>query len=158
MMQSMFSTLDTAQHKSLKQAVSNKFSLTTLREFEPQINSCTNKFISIMHEFASTNEVVDLGQWLQWYAFDVVGAITFNSLFGFMDQRKDIQDIIAGIEGALWYGSIIGQMPELHPWLLANTSLMSILSHLKAVDAANPVPKVVKVSHPYCIWNKPFLI
>ena len=84
------------------------------------------------------------------YAFDVIGAITFNRTFGFMEERRDIQDIIAGIEGGLWYGSLCGQVPELHPWLLGNKSLMSILSHnIAAIDEANPVPKVVQVRLPH---------
>jgi len=141
-MHSMFSTRDTAQHKSLKQAVANKFSLSALRDFESQIDSCSNRFVSVMHEFAATNKVVDLGAWLQWYAFDVIGAITFSRTFGFMDERKDVQDIIAGIEMGLYCNSIVGQIPELHTWLL---SLLNLLSVVKAVDNANPVPKIVKV-------------
>jgi hypothetical protein len=144
-MHSMFSTSDPAQHKLLKQAVSSKFSLSTLNQFEAQVNECSNLFISIMHEYAESGQIMDLGQWLQWYAFDVIGAITFNSRFGFMDERRDLQDIIAGIEGGLWYGSICGQMPEIHPWLLANQPLMKVLSKVPAIEAANPVPKIAKV-------------
>lgn len=141
----MFSTSDPTQHKALKQAVSNKFSLSTLHQFEDHVNECNNIFASIMHEYAASGQVVDLGQWLQWYAFDVIGAITFNSRFGFMGERRDLQDIIAGIEGGLWYGSICGQLPEIHPWLLGNKLLMKVLSRVPAIDAANPVPKIIKV-------------
>jgi len=84
------------------------------------------------------------------YAFDVIGAITFNQTFGFMEGRRDIQDIIAGIEGGLWYGSLCGQVPEFHLWLLGNKRLMNILAqNITAVDEANPVPKVVQVRRPY---------
>ena len=144
-MHSMFSTSDPDEHKNLKQTVANKYSLSSLREFEPQINECTNIFTSILQEYAASNEIIDLGAWLQWYAFDVMGGISFNCRFGFMDERKDVQDIIAGIEGGLWYGSIVGQTPEFHPWLLANDPLMKVLSKVEAVEAANPVPKVAKV-------------
>ncbi|PSS28479.1 hypothetical protein M430DRAFT_92974 [Amorphotheca resinae ATCC 22711] len=119
-MHSMFSTPDPVQHKALKQAVSNKYSLSALREFEPKVNECTNIFVSNMREYASCNQIVDFNAWLQWYAFDVIGAISFNRRFGFMDERRDVRDIIAGIEAGLWYGCIIGQVPEFHPWLLGN--------------------------------------
>ena len=144
-MASLFSTVDPVHHKNLKQGVSYKYSLSALRDLEPQVDECTNLFISIMHEFAESNQVVDFGAWLQWYAFDVMGAITFNRRFGFLDERRDIQNITAGIEGGLWYGSIVGQVPEVHPWLLGNKTLMRILSFLPVVDQANPVPKIVKV-------------
>jgi hypothetical protein len=144
-MHSMFSTPDPVQHKALKQAVSNKYSLSALREFEPKVNECTNIFVSNMREYASCNQIVDFNAWLQWYAFDVIGAISFNRRFGFMDERRDVRDIIAGIEAGLWYGCIIGQVPEFHPWLLGNNLLMKYLSHIPAIERADPVPKVTKV-------------
>jgi hypothetical protein len=117
-----------------------------MKLFEPQVNDCTNKFASVLQEYADSSQILDLGTWLQWYAFDVIGAITFNRTYGFMEERRDIQDIIAGIEGALWYGSICGQVPELHPWLLGNAPVMTVLSdNIAAISAANPVPKIVKV-------------
>lgn len=149
-MHSMFSTTDTTQHRALKKSVANKFSLSSMKRFEPQVNDCTNEFSSILQEYADSEEIFDLGTWLQWYAFDVMGAITFNRTFGFMEERKDIQNIIAGIEGGLWYGCICGQVPEFHPWLLGNKPLMSLLSGtFAAVGASNPVPKVVKVCMSY---------
>jgi hypothetical protein len=145
-MHSMFSTPNIIQHRALKKGVANKYSLSSIKEFEPQVNDCTNKFASILHEYADSNQIFDLGTWLQWYAFDVIGTITFTRTFGFMEERKDIQDIVAGIEGGLWYGSICGQVPEFHPWLLGNEPVMRVLSdYIDAVGAANPVPKVVKV-------------
>ncbi|KAI9835132.1 MAG: hypothetical protein M1819_002501 [Sarea resinae] len=144
-MQSLFSTSDPLHHKTLKQAVSSKYSLSSLREFEPKVNECTNLFTAIMREYAASGEVVDLGAWLQWYAFDVIGAITFDRRFGFMDERRDIENIIQGIEGGLWYGCIVGQAPEFHPWLLANPILTKVLLKFEAVREANPVPKVVKM-------------
>ncbi|TVY44107.1 Pisatin demethylase [Lachnellula subtilissima] len=143
MMQSMFSTREKAQHKSLRQAVSNKYSMTSLRNFELQIDSCNAKFIEILREFATTNEVVDFGTWLQWYAFDVIGAITFSTPFGFMDEREDIQNIIHGLEGGFWYGSIVGQVPGAHRWLLGNQQLINLFSTV--LDTVNPVPKIVKM-------------
>lgn len=145
-MHSMFSTTDTAQHRTLKKGVASKFSLSSMKQFEPQVDDCTDKFSSVLREYADAKGIFDLGTWLQWYAFDVIGAITFNRTFGFMEERKDIQDIIAGIEGALWYGSLCGQVPEFHPWLLGNKRLMGLLSdNIAAVRAVNPVPKVIKV-------------
>lgn len=142
----MFSSSDPVQHKHLKQGVANKYSLSSMKGFEPQVNDCTDIFSSIMHEYADANQIVDLGIWLQWYAFDVIGAITFRRKFGFMEERRDIHDIIAGIEGGLWYGCICGQLPEFHPWLLGNHTLMNVLlKNIPAVEMANPVPKVVKV-------------
>jgi hypothetical protein len=145
-MQNMFSTSSPSQHKALKQAVANKYSLSSLQSLEPQVDSCTDLFISIMHEYATLDKVVDLGEWLQWYAFDVIGAITFNEMFGFMEERKDIKGIIEGIEKGLMYMTVVGQVPELHPWLMGNQTLMRWLSKIPAVRKGDPLRKIVQVS------------
>ncbi|KAL5366583.1 cytochrome P450 [Aspergillus floccosus] len=40
---------------------------------------------------------VDLHTWLQWYGCDVIGAITFQERFGFMEERKDVRGMIGAI-------------------------------------------------------------
>jgi hypothetical protein len=60
-MQNMFSTSDPVQHKTLKTAVAKKYSLSSLQHLEPQVDECTDIFISIMREYAAIDKTVDLG-------------------------------------------------------------------------------------------------
>ena len=39
----------------------------------------------------------DFGQWLQMFAFDVIGEITFSHRLGFLEQGEDVDGIISGI-------------------------------------------------------------
>jgi cytochrome P450 len=66
-MHSMFSTRDSRQHRSLKKGVANKFSLSSMKQFEPQVNDCTDIFSSVLREYADSGRIFDLGTWLQWY-------------------------------------------------------------------------------------------
>lgn len=143
-MASMFSTRSVAEHKHLKTAVASKFSMTSLRDMEPMVDECSDIFLDAMRDLSGAP--VDLGAWLQWYAFDVIGAITFRQRFGFMEERKDIQDMISGIETGLWYGSLVGQIPELHPWLLGSPLLMKVMESVPALQEFHPVPKMIRVS------------
>jgi hypothetical protein len=70
--------------------------------------------------FASKNEPVDLGSWLQCYAFDVVGEVTFASKLGFLEQGTDVDEMMKAIEGMLTYAALCGQVPEYHKLLLGN--------------------------------------
>jgi cytochrome P450 len=72
---SMFSTRDSAEHKHLKQPVAGSFALSSIRQLEPLVDECTDIFINEMAKRSPTP--VDFSSWLQWYAFDVSGAITF---------------------------------------------------------------------------------
>jgi cytochrome P450 len=142
-MSSMFSTRVPAEHKILKSTVANKFSMTSLRDLEPLMDECSVIFLKRMRELS--DPPIDLGKWLQWYAFDVIGAITFQQRFGLMEERKDVRDMIAGIEFGLWYGSIVGQIPELHPWLLGSPLLNHILTTVPALNDVHPIPKFIAV-------------
>ncbi len=51
-----------------------------------------------LDEFAKSGENMDLGQWLQMYAFDVVGELFFGHEFGFMENRHDHEDYIQSLD------------------------------------------------------------
>ncbi|KAJ0328357.1 hypothetical protein COL5a_005134 [Colletotrichum fioriniae] len=87
-------------------------------------------------------QVVNLGTWVQWYAFDVIGAITFSRRFGFMETRSDVNDVISGIETGLMYGGIIGEVPSLHKYLLGNITLRKVMDKLGVPD---PLPIVMNM-------------
>ncbi|KAF5589473.1 cytochrome P450 monooxygenase [Fusarium pseudocircinatum] len=136
-MESMFTTTDPEEHKSLKRPVAQKFSMTSLRTLEYLVDPCSEIFSRSMLDLQG--QVVDLGAWCQWYAFDVIGAITFSKRFGFMEHRKDINNVISGIEAGLKYAGIVGQIPSLHRFLLGNRTFRKIIAKLGAKD---PIPIV----------------
>ncbi|KAK2774839.1 cytochrome p450 oxidoreductase [Colletotrichum kahawae] len=131
-MPSMFSTTDPEEHKALKRPVAQKFSMRSIRTLEYLVDPCSQIFTDAMLEMQG--QVVDLGTWVQWYAFDVIGAISFARRFGFMEERKDIKGMISGIEFGLVYVGRVGQVPHLHPFLLGNLTLRRIFAKLVPVS------------------------
>ncbi|KAL1962436.1 hypothetical protein VTN77DRAFT_9707 [Rasamsonia byssochlamydoides] len=116
----LFSTRDENFHRSQKKPVANAYSMTSLLELEPAVDSCTEIFIAQLRRFAVAKKPVDLGAWLQYYAFDVVGEFSFAKKLGFLQEGKDVDGMIKAIEGMLVYASLCGQIPEAHPFLLGN--------------------------------------
>lgn len=122
---SLVFTTDEAQHAVMKRPVAQSFSLSTLVEFEPLIDSTTAVFLSRLDDlFASPgkagNEVCDLGQWLQWYAFDVIGELTFSRRLGFLELAQDVEGIIASVAANFDRCSVLGQMPWVDLWTYKN--------------------------------------
>jgi cytochrome P450 len=138
---SLFTTRDPAHHKALKRPVAGKFSMTSIRTMEPLVDECSEIFLRSMEDLEG--QMVDLGAWVQWYAFDVIGMITFNRRFGFMEERKDILDMISSLEFALKYAGLIGQVPYLHPWLAGNQIVMKIMERI--LHLPNPARTIVEV-------------
>ena len=91
-------------------------------------------------------QTIDLGEWVQWYAFDVIAAITFNRRFGFMEERQDIGHMIGDIESVLRYSAIIGQIPEWHRWLMGNKWFVMLLTIQPFFRVPNPFQTIVEVS------------
>jgi hypothetical protein len=139
----MFSTRDGTDHKHLKAPVSGIFSLSSIRQLEPIIDECTDIFIDEMTK--RSPKPVDFSTWLQWYAFDVIGSITFLARFGFMEQGKDVEGMIEKLDTGLTYVSTICFVPELHKYLLGNPKLMKILNFIPAVRAKDPFPTILNV-------------
>jgi cytochrome P450 len=120
----IFSTRDPQEHRDQKRKIANAYRLSNLLQSEDAIDSCSTLFMERLGEFVSKNEPVDLGAWLQYYAFDVVGEVTFASKLGFLDQGKDVDGMMKAIEGMFTYAAVCrgggGQMPEYHKFLLGN--------------------------------------
>jgi len=61
-----------------------------------------------------------------------------------MEQGRDVDGMMAAIWKGLTYAGIIGQIPELHPWLLGSPRLTSFLDR-SGILTDNPFLKLVKV-------------
>ena len=145
----MFSVRDAAQHQALRRPVAQKFSMSSMKSMEPFVDECNDIFIQAMREMEG--EKVDFGMWLQWYAFDVISAMTFHRRFGFMEERRDVENMIGDISQGLVAAATSGQVPSIHPWLMGNNWLQMLLRVQPFVRVPDPLRTVVKVlfSHEY---------
>ncbi|KAF4549640.1 Cytochrome P450-like protein 81 [Elsinoe fawcettii] len=117
----LFTTLNEAAHARLRRAVSNAYAMSTLVQFEPLVDSTTSAFLEqLSKRFAVEGTVLDFGTWLQYYAFDVIGELTFSKRLGFVDGGKDIEGVIGSIERMLDYAAVVGQMPDLDYVMIKN--------------------------------------
>lgn len=61
-----------------------------------------------------------------------------------MEQGRDVDNMMTTIWKGLTYAGIIGQIPELHPWLLGNPRLTHFLDRT-GLMVDNPFLKIVTV-------------
>ncbi|KAG7116684.1 Cytochrome monooxygenase like protein [Verticillium longisporum] len=132
-LQSMFNTTDEKFHARLRRSVSNAYSMSTLVNFEPLVDSTSEEFLKQLKQRYTRNEKakgeLDFGQWLQFYAFDVIGELTYSKRLGFVDRGEDVDDIIHNLEGLLNYVAVVGQLPILDKLLLKNPFRMWMSKH-----------------------------
>ena len=118
---SLVAMTDESEQTKARRGIAHNYSLSTLVEYEPLVDSTTATFLTQLDErFADTGEVCDFGRWLQFFAFDVIGELAFSKRLGFLESGTDVDNIMQSIEKNFDYFSVIGQMPVLDLWLGKN--------------------------------------
>lgn len=118
---SLVAMTDESDHSKTKRLVAHTYSLSTLVEYEPLVDSTTEVFLEILSSrFAKTGQICDLGSYLQYYAFDVIGELTFSKRLGFIESGEDSEGILKSIGANFNYFSVLGQIPWLDEWLGKN--------------------------------------
>lgn len=112
---SLVAVTDETAHAKMKRLVANAYALSTLVEFEPLVDNTTNVFLEVLQERFATGggKTLDFGKYLQFYAFDVMGELTFSRRLGFIESGVDVDDIMQSISANFEYFSVLGQMPWL---------------------------------------------
>lgn len=85
--------------------------MSSLVQFEPLVDSAIHEFLSQLRVRAADKKsdegVVDLGEWLQYFAFDVICELTYSKRMGFMSQGADVENIIADLQWLLNYSAVV---------------------------------------------------
>lgn len=78
--------------------------MSTLVQYEPFVDSTTELFLSQTEKiYANTGKSCDFSNWLQFYAFDVIGEMTYSKRHGFVEENKDIDGIVEYLGGLFNY-------------------------------------------------------
>ncbi|KAL1303437.1 hypothetical protein AAFC00_006826 [Neodothiora populina] len=109
----LFAERDEKLHGKQRSLISSAYSMTSLKDLEPYVDDCVRKFMDVMDGLQG--QVVDMGYWVQLFAFDVIGEVSFSRSFGFMDATMD-DGSFAQIENALQSAAWVGQIPWIF-WL-----------------------------------------
>ncbi|KAK6079051.1 cytochrome p450 [Seiridium cupressi] len=95
----VFNSQDEKLHKQIKSPIAPLFSLSSASKLEDLID---NVLAVLKREldsrFAGTGKVFDLGDWCQYFAFDVMGTMTFSKRYGFVDEGRDVSGMLDAIQ------------------------------------------------------------
>ncbi|KAK4979473.1 hypothetical protein LTR66_004281 [Elasticomyces elasticus] len=109
----LFAERNEKLHGTQRRLISRPYAMESLKELEPYVDDAVDRFMGHMQD--REGETVDMGKWVQLFAFDIIGEVTFSKPFGFMDVAAD-DGSFSQIEGALRSAAWIGQVPWLY-WL-----------------------------------------
>jgi hypothetical protein len=85
----MFTYRNEKEHAKHRRAVGNAYAMSSVLDSEVYVDQCSDVFLQRLGEMAQAGQAVDLGHWLQMYAFDVVTELFYGKAFGLMEARQD---------------------------------------------------------------------
>jgi cytochrome P450 len=110
-LKTLFTSTDEVFHAKLRRAVSNAYAMSSLVQFEPLVDSAIREFLAqLRNRYAmesGDDQVVDFGEWLQYFAFDVICELTYSKRMGFIENGGDVESIISNLQWVLNYAAIV---------------------------------------------------
>ncbi|MCJ1258546.1 hypothetical protein MMC24_006379 [Lignoscripta atroalba] len=131
----LFATQDENHHRILKRPIAGIYSMSNLVSFEPYVDSTMRVFFEQLEKrFVRPGEICDFDKWLQMFAFDVIGEITFSKRLGFLERGEDVDGIM---ENSWKYFSKAAPVSQM-PWLDYVYTKNPILQRLRVTNM-NPI-------------------
>lgn len=109
----IFTETREAVHAVKKRYASNPYSMAVMQQLSGYIEDTEKLLMKKLDAMChSADRYCNLGDYLHYYAFDVLGEIAFSRKFGFIEAGYDLEKAIKTIDDMQWYDGIIGQIPE----------------------------------------------
>jgi len=171
----IFTEIREEVHAMKKKVANVPYSMAAMRQLSPFIDDTIEFLVSRMGGFCTdpttmgTKEgagsgsgvslhdkkpqpILNLGDWLHYFAFDVLGEVAFGRSFGFLAAGMDKENAIRTIDNSQKYNGIIGQIPELDIFLRRNP----ICKYIPVLDPGNNL--ITRIAKEEIAKRKPFEI
>lgn len=113
-----FNAADEALHAKMRKPIAHAYAMSSVVDYEPRVDAITGRLCERLDElYASTGAVCDLGEWVQFYAFDTIASMSFSAPMGFIDTGADVEGTIRSIEHRLSYSVVRDRYYLLSDWI-----------------------------------------
>ncbi|OQE15890.1 hypothetical protein PENSTE_c026G05329 [Penicillium steckii] len=150
----LFSECDRSIHSVQKRPISKYYSLNGILSLEGHIDTMIRNLCQRLDEkfvdVSKSSQICDLGEWVSFYTWDVVGQATFSQPIGYLEKGYDFDHTLRTANIAMDYFSFVGQMPILDHLLdknpiyrlgppsfgtITNISIQHLMDRLQGNDA-----------------------
>jgi len=97
-----------------RRCVNSAFAMSALVQYEPFVDNTTKLFLKQTERlYIDDPGACDFTRWLQFYAFDVIGEITYSKRHGFIEKNEDVDGIVAYLTKLFLYVAPVRFFPPL---------------------------------------------
>ncbi|KAI0004697.1 cytochrome P450 [Xylariaceae sp. FL0662B] len=116
LIQNVFGTRSNAFHGKYMKPIQKFYTMQSILTMQ---NSVDKTIVSLCEQLENrfmdgknTGKTCDIADWIGYYAWDIVGEITFSQEFGFLKSGTDVKGMIHTAESVMHYFGIVGQIPS----------------------------------------------
>ncbi|RDW86985.1 cytochrome P450 [Aspergillus mulundensis] len=108
----VFSSRDEDVHKRLRGPIAPLYAMSRVLALEGFVDRTLDVLVrEIDGRFVRGQGTCDLADWLQFFAFDVMGTLTFSKRYGFLERGEDVGGMLETIWGFLRGAALFTQIP-----------------------------------------------
>ncbi|CAG8033226.1 unnamed protein product [Penicillium nalgiovense] len=111
----LFNTQDEDWHNQNIRPIRSLWSMTKVLEYEPFIDETITKFVDKLAlrfvDGGNAGKVCPADEWIGFFAWDVTANFSFGRHYGFIDQEKDVDNLITDSTAGLRYFAPVSQIP-----------------------------------------------
>ena len=100
--------------------IAKGYALSSIIKAESEFDLAIERLEHQINKLVDMKGIVSLDEWFTYFAYDIVGQITFSQAFGFLEHGKDIGDCIATSHTLVPYLSIMAHFHQYHDLLTTN--------------------------------------
>lgn len=105
-----FAQQDPKYHSFLRKRVSHVYSMTSIVAMEPYIQGCLDLMLQLLRKHADAGNIVDISEWTNAFAYDVVGEIAYGERFGHLQTETDVMGFRQAIFDRFYWMANMGHM------------------------------------------------
>ncbi|GAB7349172.1 hypothetical protein MBLNU459_g8107t1 [Dothideomycetes sp. NU459] len=107
----LFATTSFKTHSFLRRRVAGAYSMSSLLKLERYIQDCLDLLLQQLKKHADLGETVNMSNWTNAFAFDVVGELAYGEALGHLQTETDVMDVRKGIFTVFKMSSNLGHIP-----------------------------------------------
>ncbi|KAK3940211.1 Pisatin demethylase, partial [Diplogelasinospora grovesii] len=117
----VFNTPDENIHRQLKTPIANFFTANNVLSYESRVD----EVLAVLQDkldskYTGHDQVFELSSWMQFFAFDVMGTLSFSKRYGFLDTGRDVGGMLGNIKDFMRTAAPWTQIPQLDAILRKN--------------------------------------
>ena len=103
----MFATHDMDFHSRMKRSTGQFYSTPAITELEPLVNKNVHLFLAQLRRSAAGAEPLNIDNWLQFYSFDCLSALSFSENVGCLSNGTDVEGMLHTVDWLFDYVALV---------------------------------------------------